>query len=445
MIEKDQTLSSLKAAMKAFTADQIELCLIGEDLSLTRFAESQIHQNMYRADTTVYVRAIKDKKIGITSTGDLSAESLKRAVVDACTIAALMPADADFDSLPTPESAPTIATNETTTDESTPQQRADAVGKVVELCHKAKLQTAGAYRVTTESVAVVNSLGVEQFGASSRSELSLTANGEAGNAGWAIAYNHDSKNIHPEAIANRAIDKAVHSLDPISIESGAYTVILEPAAVGQLLLFLAFMGFGAKTLYQQRSFMAGKIGEKITGDNSTIIEDPRAPEFSSLPFDYEGVPRKKVVLIENGIARGVVSNSYYAKLLKSQSSGHALPPNNTYGPYPKQMAISAGTATIDEMVASTARGVYITHFWYVNFLNPMKTQVTGTTRDGTFLIENGKIGKAVKNMRINQSILDAFAGAEMISAVRELYPQYSVAMLVPAMKINNFNLEATEG
>ena len=109
------------------------------------------------------------------------------------------------------------------------------------------------------------------------------------------------------------------------------------------------------------------------------------------------------------------------------------------------MAISAGTATIDEMVASTARGVYITHFWYVNFLNPMKTQVTGTTRDGTFLIENGKIGKAVKNMRINQSILDAFAGAEMISAVRELYPQYSVAMLVPAMKINNFNLEATEG
>ncbi|MGB5108120.1 MAG: TldD/PmbA family protein [Candidatus Zixiibacteriota bacterium] len=445
MINKDQALSDLKTALNASTADQTELCLIGEELSLTRFAESQIHQNMYRADTTVFVRAIKDKKIGITSTGDLSPEALKKAVIDACTIATLMPADADFDSLPTPQMAPTVTTNALDGDENSPQQRADAVGKVVELCRKSGLQTAGAYRVTTESVAVVNSLGVEQFGASSRSELSLTANGEKGNAGWAIAYDHDSKMINPELVAGRAIDKASRSLDPIAIESGAYTVILEPAAVGQLLLFLAFMGFGAKTLYQQRSFMAGKIGEKITGDNITIIEDPLAPEFSSLPFDYEGVPRKRVVLIENGIARGAVSNSYYAKLLNAESSGHALPPNNTYGPYPKHMAIAAGNSSIDEMVASTTRGVYITHFWYVNFLNPMKTQVTGTTRDGTFLIENGKIGKAINNMRINQSILDAFAAAEKISSVRELYPQYSVAMLVPAMKINNFNLEATEG
>ncbi len=445
MIDKDQTLSSLKEALEASTADQTELCLIGEDLSLTRFAESQIHQNMYRADTTVYVRAIKNKKIGITSTGDLSAQALKQAVVDACTIAELMPEDSDFDSLPSPQTAPTITANDAATTENTPLLRADAVGKVVELCRKSDLQTAGAYRVTTDTVAVVNSLGVEQFGTSSRSELSLTANGEKGNAGWAIAYAHDAKTISPEQIAKRAIDKAARSLDPISLETGPYTVILEPAAVGQLLLFLAFMGFGAKTLYQQRSFMAGKIGEKITGDNITIIEDPLAPEFAGLPFDYEGVPRKQVTLIENGIARGVVSNSYYARLLQSESTGHALPPNNTYGPYPKYMAVGAGNSTIEEMVASTGRGVYITHFWYVNFLNPMKTQVTGTTRDGTFLIENGKIGAAIKNMRINQSILEAFANAEMISKTRELYPQYSVAMLVPAMKINNFGLETTEG
>lgn len=445
MINKDQTLSSLKTALAASTADQTELCLIGEDLSLTRFAESQIHQNIYRADTTVYVRAINNKKVGITSTGDLSAAALKQAVVDACTIAALMPEDADFESLPSPQTAPTITAIEAGTTENTPQLRADAVGKIVDLCRKSRLQTAGAYRVTSDTVAVVNSLGVEQFGTSSRSELSLTANGEKGNAGWAIAYAHDAKNIDVERTANRAIDKAVRSLEPISLETGAYTVILEPAAVGQLLLFLAFMGFGAKTLHQQRSFMAGKIGEKITGDNITIIEDPLAPEFAGLPFDYEGVPRRQVTLIENGVAKGVVSNSYYARLLKSESTGHALPPNNTYGPYPKYMAMNGGNSTLEEMISSTGRGVYITHFWYVNFLNPMKTQVTGTTRDGTFLIENGKVGAAIKNMRINQSILEAYAGAEMISRERELYPQYSVAMLVPAMKINNFNLETTEG
>jgi PmbA protein len=445
MIDRDNALSSLKAALASSTADQTELCLIGENLSLTRFAESQIHQNMYRADTTVYVRAIKEKKIGITSTGDLSEAGLKQAVLDACTIAELMPPDEDFDSLPTKADAPTITISDLEPAENTPQQRADAVGKIVSLCGKSGLHTAGAYRVTTESVAVVNSLGVEQYGVNSRSELSLTANGETGNAGWAIGYDHDPRKVHGELLAKRAIDKALRSVDPIALETGAYTVILEPAAVGQLLLFLAFMGFGAKTQYQQRSFMSGKIGEKITGDNITIIEDPLAPEFAGLPFDYEGVPRKQVTLIENGIARGVVSNTYYGKLLKTPSTGHALPPNNSYGPYPKNMTVAAGNATVEQMIASTTRGVYITHFWYVNFMNPMKTQVTGTTRDGTFLIENGKLAKPVKNMRISQSILEAFGAAEQISSTRELYPQYSVAMLVPAMKINNFNLEATEG
>ena len=445
MIGRDQALSSLKTALAASTADQTELCLIGENLALTRFAESQIHQNMYRTDTTVYVRAIKEKKIGITSTGDLSEAGLKQAVLDACTIAELMPPDADFDSLPTPADAPTITISDVEPAENTPQQRADAVGKIVGLCGKQGLHTAGAYRVTTETVAVINSLGVEQYGLSSRSELSLTANGEKGNAGWAIGYDHDPRKIQSETLAKRAVDKALRSVDPIALETGAYTVILEPAAVGQLLLFLAFMGFGAKTQYQQRSFMSGKIGEKITGDNITIIEEPLAPEFAGLPFDYEGVPRKQVTLIENGIARGVVSNTYYGKLLNTPSSGHALPPNNTYGPYPKNMIMAAGNSTVEQMIASTTRGVYITHFWYVNFMNPMKTQVTGTTRDGTFLIENGKLSKPIKNMRISQSILEAFGAAEQLSLTRELYPQYSVAMLVPAMKINNFNLEATEG
>lgn len=445
MIERAKTIALLQDALKASTADQTELCLIGEDLSLTRFAESQIHQNIYQSDTTVFVRAIKDKKIGITSTGDLSLGSLKQAVTDACTIAELMPPDPDFDSLPGPELARQVNAAAGKSTESSPVKRAEAVGKIFELCSKNKLQTAGAYRVTSETVAIVNSLGVEQFGTDSRTELSLTVNDEAGNAGWAISVDADPGKIPVDITATRAIEKAKLSANPVALESGSYTVILEPAAVGQLLLFLGFMGFGAKTLQQQRSFMAGKIGEKITGENINIVENPENPAFAALPFDYEGVPRKKVTLIDHGIAKDVVSNSYYAKLLGSTSTGHALPPNNTYGPYPKHIEIEGGSSTLDEMIASTQRGILITHFWYVNFLNPMKTQVTGTTRDGTFLIENGKVSKAVKNMRMSQSILDAFANAEMISKNRELYPQYSVIMLVPAMKINNFALEATEG
>jgi len=230
----------------------------------------------------------------------------------------------------------------------------------------------------------------------------------------------------------------------VAINSGQYTVILEPAAVGQLLLFLAFMGFGGKTLIQRRSFMAGKIGELIAGEKITITEDPHHPQIRGIPFDYEGVPRQRVLLIENGIAKGVVFDSYYAGLTGVESTGHALPPDRKFGPYPKHLVMDGGKSTLSDMVFSVDYGIYITHFWYINYLNPMRTMVTGTTRDGTFLIENGKISKPLQNMRLSQSILEALSNAEMVSPERELYPQYSVVMLVPALKVNNFNLEKIE-
>jgi predicted Zn-dependent protease len=184
--------------------------------------------------------------------------------------------------------------------------------------------------------------------------------------------------------------------------------------------------------------MAGNIGQKITGDNITIVEDPYDPVMNAMPFDYEGVVKKRVPLIENGVAQGVVYNSYYANKAGVESTGHALLPNNTFGPYPKNMVMAGGDSNIDEMIASTDKGILITHFWYINYLNPMKTMVTGTTRDGTFLIENGKIKSAVQNMRIGQSILEAFSNATMISKERKLCPQYGVVMYVPAMKIEEF-------
>jgi PmbA protein len=445
MISQDQTLALLKSGLAVSTADQTELVLIGEDLSLTRVAESQIHQNMYRSDTNVYVRAIKDKRVGITSTGDLSIDAVKRAVKDACDISLLMPVDEQFASLPSSQPVERISTYFKDTAENSPQQRADAVKKIIDKCSKVDLQAAGAYRNSTETLAVVNSLGIEQFNVSTKAELSMTVTGNKDNAGWSVGYDRGVKNIDVDALAATAIDKAQKSVDPIALESGQYVVILEPAAVGQLLLFLAFMGFGGKTLFEKRSFMSGKIGEKICGDNMTITEDPFDPLMLGVPFDYEGVPRKRVSLIDKGIAKGGVYNTYYAHLAGVESTGHALPPNNSFGPYPKHMVMDAGTTTLAEMVKSTAKGIYITHFWYVNYLNPTKTMVTGTTRDGTFLIENGLVTKPIKNMRISQSILEAFSNVESISSERKLYPQYSVVMLVPALKINNFALEKTEG
>jgi predicted Zn-dependent protease len=162
-----------------------------------------------------------------------------------------------------------------------------------------------------------------------------------------------------------------------------------------------------------------------------------------MPFDYEGVPRKKIVMIENGLAGNGVYDSYYAKQAGKESTGNALEPDNNYGPYPKAMVLNGGKNTLDEMIKSTPSGIYITRFWYLNFLNPMKTMVTGYTRDGTFLIDNGQITKPLTDMRVQQSMLEAFSNAEMISGEQRLIPQYGALMLVPFMKINNFTLNAT--
>jgi predicted Zn-dependent protease len=147
------------------------------------------------------------------------------------------------------------------------------------------------------------------------------------------------------------------------------------------------------------------------------------------------VPKRKITLIENGVAKGVAHDSRSAKLAGAESTGHALPADNPRGPYPKNLVLAPGDASLDQMIASTTTGLLITHFWYINYLNPMKAQVSGSTRDGTFLIENGAITRPVRNLRATPAILEAFAKADEIGKDRVLYPQYSAVLYVPAMKI----------
>ncbi|RKX21822.1 MAG: hypothetical protein DRP51_03565 [Candidatus Zixiibacteriota bacterium] len=445
MIDKDKAMNILKKVLSHSKAELTEAVLESERLSLTRFAESKIHQNIDREETILYVRTIRDKKIGVTATGDISDEGIKRAVANCEAMHKYIPPDENFMTLPGPDPVPLP---ETRISEGTagynPQMRAEAVETIAGIAADGKLEASGAFRIEQKVLAVTNSRKVERFFAGSSGELSMTLSGKDGNSGWAKAYSPDISQIDISALADKAAQKAILSKSPISLPDGKYTVILEPAAVGQLLLLLSFMGFGGRTFYQHRSFMSGKIGEKIAGDNFTVYEDPTDDDFCIYPFDYEGVPRRKVPLIANGYGRGVVYNSYYAALMNTESTGHALAPTNRYGPYPKAMSVATGNSSLEKMIASTESGILITHFWYLNFLNPMRTMVTGTTRDGTFLIKNGKIDAPVKNMRTNQSILEAFSNIELITKEAVIYPQYSILMKVPGMKINNFNLAAED-
>jgi PmbA protein len=437
-MEKEKVFEILEKGLTHSEADQAELVFMGEDFSLTRFAENTIAQNMARADHTLMARAVLGKKVGVAVTNSIKDEDVKKVVKDAEEIARYQQADPDFVSLPTSPPAPEVKGFFPKTSQYSPSQRAKGVEAAVRRCRSQNLAGTGAFQTETDVTCVVNSLGTRQYFPETKAHFSLTASADDTASGWAQGYDHDVNNIDIQNIAQRAVFKAILSSNPIELPPGKYAVILEEAAVASLLLFLGFLGFGAKTFIQGRSFMARKIGEKITGDNITVVEDPNHPMMNAMPFDYEGVVKKKVPLIENGVAKGVVYNSYYANQAGVESTGHALPPNNTFGPYPKNMVMSPGNSNLDQMISSTERGILITHFWYINYLNPMITQVTGTTRDGTFLIEKGKIKSAVKNMRIGQSILEAFSNVELMSEDRKLCPQFGVVMYVPSMKIKDF-------
>lgn len=438
MIEPEKTLEALQKGLKFSEAEQTELLWLEENFNYTGFANNTILNSISRHDHVLMVRTVLRKRIGVAVANKVDDESLKRVITQAIEIARNQKEDPDFVSLPQSAPAPAVNGFYQRTHEFSPSDRAETVHKIVGECERENLNASGALDARTESIAVVNSLGTRQFFNGTQAHLTVTASSN-GASGWAQGFSRDINRIDVDKIAQTAVKKAVMSENPVELPPGQYTVVLEEAAVASLLLFSAFLGFGGKTFSQGRSFMSNKIGEKITGGNITIVEDPSGPEMVGIPFDYEGVPKEKVTLIENGVARGVVYNSYYANKFGTKSTGHALKPNNPFGPYPKNMVMAPGHSDMEEMISSVEHGIFVTRLWYINYLNPMRTMVTGTTRDGTFLIEKGKITGAVKNMRIGQSILEAFSNAELISETRKVCPQFGVVMLVPAMKINKFN------
>jgi PmbA protein len=213
-----------------------------------------------------------------------------------------------------------------------------------------------------------------------------------------------------------------------------------------MLLTLGYLGFGALAVQEGRSFMNNRFGQKITGDNITIWDDGHDPRGIMLPFDFEGVPKQRVTLIESGVAQAVVYDSFTAGREEGQvSTGHGLPAPNTFGPIPVNLFMAPGQATKEELLASTERGIWVTRFHYTNPVHPVKTVLTGMTRDGTFLIENGQLTRPLKNLRFTQSILEAFSQAEMLGSELKMIKSGwgNFASCAPAAKIHGFQFTGT--
>jgi len=436
--------------LAASPADQTEVVVLGEDSGLTRFANSYIHQNVAESNVELRVRVVLGKhpeaRIGVASTNDLSAAAIRRVVETATTIAQHQKENSEFHSLPGPAPIPALSAFVERTAGFTPEGRAKVAGLICQKAVDAGVVASGAFTTGSYEYAVANSLGIFAYFPTTLADINTVIMSDTG-SGYADFSSLDVKDIvdRCEAIASEAVGKALRSRSPVALAPGDYEVILEEYAVADILDFLGYLGFSAQAVQEGRSFMGGKFGQKIVGENITIWDDGLSLVNLPMPFDFEGVPKQRVTFFDKGIATAVVYDSYTAGKEGKQSTGHALPAPNTFGPLPLHTAMATGNATKEEMLKGIKKGLWVTRFHYTRVVHPLLTIITGMTRDGTFLIENGEITQPVKNLRFTQSYLEALNNVEAIGQTAKLQRGFLGGNLVPALKIAKFTFSgATE-
>lgn len=438
MLGIDEAKRIVELAIGHSKADQTEVLILAEDSSLTRFANSSIHQNVAERNVEVRVRAVWGKRVGVASTNVLTPDAIRAVVDDASSIARLQEENPDFSSLPEPTPITPVNAFVERTANFSPMDRAGMVGVICRKAVEKGMSAAGALTTATNEVAVANSLGVFGYHPLTVAEVKTVVTAED-STGYADALSTDVNDIDVEEIADEAIDKSFRSRNPILLEPGEYEVVLEEYATSDILDFISHTGLGALALQEGRSFMKDKFGQRILDPAISIWDNGLDSTTLPMPFDFEGVAKKRIDLIENGVAVAVVYDSYTAAREGKKSTGHALPAPNTEGPLPTNVFLKPGTATKEEMVRQTKRGLWITRFWYTRTVHPLTVVVTGMTRDGTFLIENGEITRAVKNFRFTQGYLEALNNIQMVGKATKLQRDWFGANRVPAVKIGKWN------
>lgn len=443
---KEKVLGLLQDMLSYAKADQTEISFQGGETSLTRFANNYIHQNVTESNTAIKVRSVFGQKVGIANGNSLAPEALKELVARAERLARLQVDDPDFKSLPGPnQSEMAVPEPDEATYATDPTVRANGVGVI---CRKAvanNLIASGAFRTQGNEVAVVNSLGITSYYRGASSDIITVIMGDD-SSGYADRLSPTIAAINTEEVADEAIDKALRSRNPQPLEPGEYEVILEEYAVGEMLLYMSYLGLGALALQEGRSFM--QLDRQLMNPLVTIYDDGHDPRGLVKPFDAEGVTRQRVNLIEQGVCKAVVYDSYTAGREPGKSNtGHSIGMQGEIGPIPLNLFMEAGDSSKAEMLKNTKRGLWVTRFHYVNPLVPDKAILTGMTRDGTFLIENGEIVGPAKNFRFTQSAVEALNGVQSLSRERRLQIGFDGAMgyTVPALKLARFNFNsATE-
>jgi predicted Zn-dependent protease len=425
-------------------ADEAEALVSVDHARLTRFANSEIHQNVAETNGALNLRVAIGKRVGVASSNRLDEDGLRRLAETAVAIARNSAELEDWAGLP----EPTPITDRPAgwaagTAEATPELRAEGVRAVIAAADAAGVRAFGSFSTSAEHLAIVSSHGIHAVGGRTTAQLLSVMMAADGGSGYAEQAGVDVASIDPAAIGREAAEKARASANPVAVDPGDWTVVLEEYAVVDILSMLAYMGFSGLAVLEERSF--AEPGKRIGSELVTIVDDAAEPGAMPMAFDYEGVAKQRVVLVERGVCRDVVWDHQTAARAGRQSTGHGLPAPNSYGPFPLNLVMSPGRTARDELVGGMERGLLITRFHYTNPVHPKLAIVTGMTRDGTFLVEDGKIVGPVRNLRFTQSYLEALAGTVAVGRERRTIRGDFGGVLVPPIRVEGWTFTgATE-
>ena len=461
MLTKEKGADIFERIRRFSSADEVEAIFTGSRFALTRFANNAIHQNVEEENSVVSIRTNFAGRTARATTNQFDDESLQRAVAASENLARVQAPDADLLPMPTSEEANAAGEGARATrffDRTaalTPADRSEVVEGIVSVAGKHKLTTAGIYSTSESGEGIFNSRGLANWHRQTLAEISITMLADD-SSGWQKLNSPDVSNLDSIRLAETAAQKAAESAHPREIAPGKYTVILEPVAVLDMVGFM-FWDYSGVAILDQRSFLNDRIGTQVFGENINISDDAAHPLQAGSPFDGEGMTRQRVPLVEKGVVKRVVyaratarkmKNSEYAgKVGPIEATGHGFPLPNEVGEMPLNIVFGGpeNPQSVEQMVASTERGVLVTRLWYIREVDPYEKIVTGMTRDGTFLVEDGKVQCGLRNFRFNQSLISMLSNVEAMSAPVRASGEESFDMVAPAMKVKEFNFtEATK-
>jgi PmbA protein len=464
MLNRDQSAFIFDKLRKLTTADEIELLISGGRSALTRFANNTIHQNMAEEENHISVRVSFGGRMARATTNKHDEDSLRRVVRSAEALARVQQPDPDFLPMPSPEEvqqnaveagAVPVQRRFESTARLNANDRAAAVGQMVDIAKQHSLTAAGIFSSAESCEGIFNSRGVTDWYEQTLAEVSITMIGDT-SSGWQKRNATDVTQLDPGWLAKIAAQKAIASVNPRDLPPGKYTVILEPAAVLDAVGFM-FWDFGGSALLEQRSFLNDRIGKQLFSDEIMVWDDVYHPFQTGMTFDGEGMKRHRFKLIDKGVvqrvtfarasAKRVGESEFAGKIGPALPTGHGFALPNEMGEAPLNIVFEGPRAgerrSVEQMVASTERGILVTRLWYIREVDPYEKILTGMTRDGTFLVEDGKIQCGIRNFRFNESLIHMLQNVEEMGEPVRASGEESMDMVAPAMKIGEFNFTET--